>query len=132
MRLFLRIPALTTRRILIAYAAGAITDAVQIGLIPLGPVALPLDEGLDVLAMAVTTAALGFHPLLLPTFLLELVPVVGALPTWTGCITAVVLLRRQRRVDQPPIATTITASPPEPIPPPKQLPHHGSSSLSSP
>jgi hypothetical protein len=45
---------------------------------------------LDVIALIATTRLLGFHPLLLPTFILELVPVIDMLPTWTGCVALVV------------------------------------------
>ena len=39
---------------------------------------------------------IGFHPLLLPTFVIEFVPVADLLPTWTGCAALVVALRRRR------------------------------------
>ena len=47
--------------------------------------------------MGLTCAALGFHMLLLPTFVIELVPVADMLPTWTGCTAAVVMLRKRAR-----------------------------------
>ena len=68
------------------------TDAVQLSLGPVGW--FLLDEGLDVLAMVLTSAALGFHMLLLPTFVIELLPVADMLPTWTACTAAVVVLRK--------------------------------------
>jgi hypothetical protein len=45
--------------------------------------------------MALTVWLLGFHPLLLPTFVMELLPVVDVLPTRTGRVGLVA--RRRRR-----------------------------------
>ena len=60
------------------------------------------DEALDVLAAAVTWRLLGFHPLLLPTFAIEFLPLVDMLPTWTACVALVVATRRARQDDDPP------------------------------
>jgi hypothetical protein len=35
---------------------------------------------------------IGFHPLLLPTSVLEFLPLADMLPTWTGCVAIVVAL----------------------------------------
>lgn len=40
------------------------------------------------------SCAARFHPLLLPTFVIEFLPVAGMLPTWTACVAAIVALRR--------------------------------------
>jgi hypothetical protein len=53
--------------------------------------------------MVLTSAAIGFHMLLLPTFVIELVPVADMLPTWTGCTAAVVMLRKRAQAQEPPI-----------------------------
>jgi hypothetical protein len=55
-----------------------------------------------VAAMVVTMGLLGFHLLLLPTFVVELVPLVDITPTWTECVIAVIALRKhaQRAMDQ--------------------------------
>lgn len=62
------------------------------------------DELLDVMAMILTWRLIGFHPLLLPTFALEFLPVADMLPTWTGCVAIVVALRKrqQSQMSQPP------------------------------
>jgi len=86
-------PTLTPRRIRLAYAVAVGTDALQIGLGPLGWTFA--DEALDVAAMVATSWLLGFHPLLLPTFILEFVPVADMLPVWTGCVAAVIALRKR-------------------------------------
>ena len=92
---------MTTREVRLAYAVAIATDLLQLALGPFG-IAFA-DEILDVVAAIVTSRLLGFHPLLLPTFVVELIPVVDMLPTWTGCVALVVALRkRQQRVVEPP------------------------------
>ncbi len=98
MNLF-RVPALSRGRILLAFAVAMATDVIQLALGPLGWSLF--DEVIDVFAMAATTFLLGFHPLLLPTFLIELVPIVDMLPTWTGCVGALVLLRKHQQRKPP-------------------------------
>lgn len=92
-------PVVTRRRIRLAYVVAVATDALQLLLGPFGWIAG--DEILDVIAAVVTTRLLGFHPLLLPTFVLELVPVADMLPTWTACV-AIVTTIRQRQEPAPP------------------------------
>ena len=59
--------------------------------------------------MILTSLALGFHVLLLPTFVIELFPFVDMAPTWTGCVLAVIALRRNRS-EPAPVSTTPTVS----------------------
>jgi hypothetical protein len=86
-----RAPQLTRARIVSALAVAVIADGIQIPLqaVPVAP------EIIDVVAMVAASALLGFHWLLLPTFLVEFVPVVDMMPTWTGCVTAVIALRKR-------------------------------------
>jgi hypothetical protein len=96
-----RAPFLTPARVRLAYAIGVTTDTLQFALGPVGWAGV--DEILDAIAAILTWWTIGFHPLLLPTFVLELMPVVDMLPTWTGCIAIVIALRRkQQRVSGPP------------------------------
>ena len=88
-------PVLTRRRVRFAYAAAVTTDALQLLLGPLGWAFA--DELLDVTAMILTWGLIGFHPLLLPTFALEFIPVVDMVPTWTGCVAIVVTLRKRQQ-----------------------------------
>jgi hypothetical protein len=90
----LRTPQLTTARVSAAFALALAVDGAQIALGPLGW--SMADEALDVAAMIAISWLIGFHPLLLPTFVLELFPVADMLPTWTGCVGIVVGLRRRR------------------------------------
>src|SRR5690242_4694581 len=85
------VPVLTRGRIWAAFLVAMTADAAQILLGPLGW--LFIDQALDVAAMLLTTALLGFHPLLLPTFILELVPVADLLPSWTASVAIVVAMR---------------------------------------
>ena len=103
---FFRVPILTGRRIMLAFGVALAADAFQVLLGPLGWTFF--DEIIDVMTMILTTVLIGFHPLLLPTFALELVPVVDMLPTWLGCVAIVVALRRKhQRFDSgpPPVPT---------------------------
>ena len=96
-----RAPFLTPARIRAAYAIGVTTDVLQFVLGPFGWAGV--DEILDVVAAALTWRTIGFHPLLLPTFALEFLPVTDMLPTWTGCIALVIALRRRQQcVSGPP------------------------------
>src|SRR6267378_7451333 len=96
-------PVLTRNRVRLAYAVAITADALQI---LLGPVGWAFaDEIIDVAAMFLTWRAIGFHPLLLPTFALEFLPVTDLLPAWTGCVALVVALRkRQHTVPEEPAA----------------------------
>lgn len=93
-------PILVPGRIRLAYAVAIATDVVQLALGPFGW--FVVDEILDVAAAIVIGRLIGFHPLLLPTFVLELAPVADMLPTWTGCVALIVALRRRQQASQPP------------------------------
>jgi hypothetical protein len=92
-----RRPFLSKARVRTAYAIAVTVDALQLLLGPFGWAFT--DEILDVVAMILIIATIGFHPLLLPTFVLEILPVADLLPTWTGCVALVLALRRS---DPPP------------------------------
>ena len=84
----------------LAYAIGAATDVLQLAAGPLGWTGA--DELLDVAAMILIWRVIGFHPLLLPTFVIEFLPITDLLPTWTGCVALVVGLRRRQQLQPPP------------------------------
>lgn len=104
---------LTWRRMLLAIFIAGVADGLQIPLqIP------PVPEIIDVVAMVLTSAVIGFHVLLLPTFAVEFIPVVDMLPTWTGCVLAVLALRRsEEKKVLPPAPETLPVIPP--VLPPK-------------
>ena len=93
-------PFLTRTRVGVAYTIAVTVDVIQWLLGPLGWAFT--DEILDVAAAVAISRAIGFHPLLLPAFLLELFPVADLLPTWTGCVALVVMIRRKEQAGPPP------------------------------
>ena len=98
-------PALTRGRTILALALAVVADGLQLLLGPFGWVGV--DQAIDVVAMLGISRCLGFHLLLLPTFLLELVPLMDELPTWTACTLAVILLRqREHRTQSRPTPPT--------------------------
>lgn len=111
---------LTRRRLICAVVVAVVADCLQIPLqIP------PLPEIIDVVAMVLTSVLIGFHLLLLPTFVVEFIPVIDMLPTWTGCVLAVIALRRREVKNQPqfqaakPPIIAPTVPPPKLEPPPE-------------
>ena len=111
MNLF-RKPVLTPLRMWPAFAVAIAADGIQLLLGPLGWTFF--DEITDVVTTIVVSLLLGFHPLLLPTFLVEILPVVDMLPTWTGCVSVVVALRRR---EQRATAQQAASTPPKVLPP---------------
>jgi len=93
-------PVLTPARVRLAYAVAVATDLLQFILGPFGWVFA--DELLDIAAMILTWRLIGFHPLLVPTFVIEFLPIADMLPTWTGCVALVVTLRRRQQAAMPP------------------------------
>lgn len=81
-----------------AWTVAVFTDVVQWVLWPLfvGGGASPLEAAVDVVVAAALVRLLGWHWAFLPGFLVELVPGVDLVPTWTA---AVFLATRGRRSD---------------------------------
>ena len=104
-----RVPAeLSRRRLWTAYGVAIAADGLQLLLGPLGWAFF--DEAIDAATMIALSFLVGFHPLFLPTFVVEFVPVVDMLPTWTGCLALVSSLRKRQ----------MTAPGPRPPGPPPQ------------
>jgi len=75
---------LTPARLRAAWLLALAVDAIQIGLLPTtGPLSFLLDAPLDLAAMFVLWRLLGWHWAFMPSFLIELLPVVDLAPTWT-------------------------------------------------
>jgi hypothetical protein len=96
-----RAPKLSRTRIILALVVAVFADGLQLLLGPFGWAFA--DQAIDCVAMILIGWVIGFHILLLPTFVVELVPVLGDMPTWTACTAAVIALRRreQRQSPQP-------------------------------
>jgi hypothetical protein len=98
----------TPSRARAAWIVAVLADAIQIGLLPFtATLSTWVDKPLDVVVMLVLWRLLGWHWVLLPSFLVELVPYVEVAPTWT---LAVWLVTRQPR--RKAIETTTTGNPP--------------------
>lgn len=95
-------PKLSKRRIVAAFTLAVLADGAQLLMGPLGWVG-PV-QVIDVVLMVLQSWLLGFHPLLLPTFVVEFLPGIDMLPTWTACVALVVSMRR-RSPPQPPQPT---------------------------
>lgn len=92
-------PKLTRTRIVLAVAVALIADGLQFALGPFGWVfAVPI---IDVVAMLLTSWLIGFHWLLLPTFVTKFIPLLDELPSWTACTIAVIALRKREQRDTP-------------------------------
>ncbi len=90
-----RVPRLTRVRIILALAVAVVADGLQF---LLGPFGWPFaDQAIDVIAMVLTSWVIGFHWLLLPTFVVEFIPILDDLPTWTACVIAVIALRKREQ-----------------------------------
>ena len=97
-RLF-RVPAMTRLRMVLALVIAVVADGLQLLLGPFGWAFA--DQAIDVVTMGLISWVIGFHWLLLPTFIVELVPVLEDLPTWTACVIAVIALRRREQKTPP-------------------------------
>ncbi len=110
LNLVFRQPKLTRMRIVLALMVAVTADGLQFFLGPIGWIFIV--QAIDLMAMLLTAWAIGFHLLLLPTFVAELFPVVDMLPTWTACVIAVIALRkREQSTPPPPHIPTKSANP---------------------
>ena len=106
-----RAPKLTRPRIILALGLAVFADGLQLLLGPLGWAFI--DQVIDLVAMILLSWVVGFHILFLPTFVVELVPVLEDLPTWTACTAAVIALRKREQRKNPPAPTP--TSPDKPV-----------------
>lgn len=105
---------LSRRRMVFAFVIAVVADVLQV------PLQLPpLPQIIDVVAMVLTSALIGFHLLLLPTFVVEFIPGLDMLPTWTGCVLAVIAHRRWETRNQPPLPESKPPIISPPLSPPK-------------
>jgi hypothetical protein len=118
-------PKLTRGRIAAAMTIACVADVLQIALMPVAWTFA--QSAVDVVAMLLAMWVVGFHLLLLPTFILEFIPGVDMLPTWTACMIAVIALRKREQsadqtvIDVDPAPSTKPAElsmPPNTKPPP--------------
>src|SRR5579872_6451676 len=103
-----RVPRLTMLRMVLAFAIAVAADGLQLLLGPFGWEGF--DQAIDCIAMVLISRIIGFHILLLPTFVVELVPVIEDLPTWIACTVAVIVLRKREQRNPPPPPTQSSGS----------------------
>lgn len=108
-----RAPRLTMLRMVLAFVTAVVADGLQLLLGPFGWEGF--DQAIDVVAMVAISRIVGFHILLLPTFVVELVPVIEDLPTWTACTVAVIFLRKREQNNPPPPPPTQSSGSDKPI-----------------
>jgi hypothetical protein len=94
---------LSKQRIAAAFAVAVLADAIQFPITAAtmtGVLAVP-GEGADLLIdsimTVVTSSLLGFHWILLPSFVFEAIPGFDLFPTWTGCVAYVVWRRKKEQ-----------------------------------
>ena len=122
-------PKLSRRRMFLAFAIAIVADALQFPITAAtatGIFALPgeaADFALDCFVMILTSWLLGFHWVLLPSLIAELVPGLDLLPTWTGCVAFVVWQRQKEQKPQAPAIVDVETVPPQPppLPPSRQV-----------
>ncbi len=96
-----RAPALTRTRMILALAIAVAADGLQLAFGFVGWAFI--DQAIDFVAMILESWVIGFHLLFLPTFVVELVPLLEDLPTWTACVVAVIALRKREQKNNPPL-----------------------------
>ena len=106
-------PLATPQRIWIARGLAVLMDLVQA--LPVLEVP-PVNQIVDVATAIALTWLVGWHWAFLPTFVVEAVPIVDLVPTWT---LAVLIATRGRMA---PTGPTVTVEPPAPPPSPPRLP----------
>lgn len=77
-----------TQRIKLAWIVAAAADLLEMVLFPafIEGALSPVNDALDVLVAAVLVWLLGWHWAFLPTFMAEMVPFVGLVPTWSAAV----------------------------------------------
>ena len=110
---------LTPERIRTARLVALGVDLLQIVLLPafFPAVLSPAADVLDLAAAIVLIRLLGWHWAFLPTFVAELIPVVGLVPTWTAAV--LLATRHGASVSAPPPVVTVE---PRPGTEPRSLP----------
>jgi hypothetical protein len=101
------------QKVKLAWAIAAAADLLELAVFPLfieGALS-PVNDVVDVAVAAAMVALLGWHWAFLPTFMAEMVPFVGLVPTWSA---AVFLVTRGRVPGGPPGDGPIDVTPPQP------------------
>ena len=91
-------PAISSKRVRIAWAlaicvdlAQALAAATELS----GPLHLAINAGVDVVVMLLMWRLLGFSMLFIPSFVVELLPMVDIAPTWSLAVFAITRMQSQ-------------------------------------
>lgn len=105
---------LTPGRIRAARAIAMVADLAEIVVFPafMEGFLSPANDVVDVAVAVALTRILGWHWAFLPSFLAEMIPVVGLVPTWTAAVFYVT--SGLPAVDGVPTATRVDPPPPPP------------------
>ena len=78
---------LSSRRIAVAWGVALAVDGLQLFFAATtGGMSMLVDKGLDLVAALVLWRLLGWHWVLIPSFVVELLPVAERAPTWTAAV----------------------------------------------
>ena len=108
-------PQITAANIKQAYIIAVVADALQLPLIltMVFTITIPFVEvvviGIDIAVMLILSKLLGFHWALLPCFVLEVIPGLDLIPTWTACTAFVVSQRKKEMQGKAPIQAHMDA-----------------------
>jgi hypothetical protein len=111
-------PSLTRRKVILAFAIAGVADLIQIPITAAtttGLFSIPgelADFLVDCVVMIAASWLIGFHWVLLPSFVLEAIPGPDLLPTWTASVAYVVWRRKKERAQQPPIRPAVVQEAP--------------------
>ena len=105
---------LTPGRIRVARAIAMLADLAEIVVFPafMEGFLSPANDVVDVAVAVALTRILGWHWVFLPSFLAEMIPVVGLVPTWTAAVFYVT--SGLPTGDAVPTATRVDPPPPPP------------------
>ena len=109
---------LTAGRIRVARVVAIAADAVQVFVFPAfaGGWVSPLNDAVDLVVGAVLVILVGWHWAFLPSFIIELLPGVDLVPTWTAA-TWLATRGQHGRGEPRDISEEVPQGPPRSLPP---------------
>lgn len=110
---------ISSKRIKLAWFIAVTADLLQITLFPLfaGGFLSPLDAIMDVIVCLVLTLLIGWHFAFLPSFILEVLPMMDMVPSWS--LAMLIVTRRKQVPVQEKTITQVYDN--GAVPPPKLL-----------
>jgi len=118
---------LTTSQVTLAFVVAGIADVIQIPLTALmfsvagAPFAECFDITMGIAVFVLLSIVLGFHWAMLPLFILEVIPALDVLPSWTAYVAYVVWSRKKEGAHGPPSIDAIEVQSVQPTPGPSVM-----------